>query len=442
MKQFLSKITEYGFYLFLFLLPWQTRWIWRVAHLNGNIWEYGSGSLYATDILLMLLLFLAIFLPRTKVQVCLRQLWAVIGTLFFIAFMSVLWSQDKGISWYAIARLAEAIGLFWLVLKLDISWPRVGTAIASAGVVQAVFGIYQFFSQQIPANAWLGLASHQPGSLGDAVIATVEGRYLRAYGSFPHPNVLGGFLVICLFILIGFMFVLYTNRRANVWKILLTVSSLIIVSYGLILTFSRSAWLAFGVAFIVMAGLSVWQRYAYRLKLLIQVACWLIILVLMTVALVPDIWITRLTADTQLEQQSIDQRVDYFVQARNVVTEHIFQGVGLGDYTGALYDQNTTLAAWDYQPVHNIFVLAIAETGVLGGAAFILIVIEFIRMAIFHLRRELAKSNWLLVWTTVFCALAVLGLFDHYLWTLASGICMFWLALGLWARRYRDEVCG
>lgn len=441
MKYVISKVTEYGFYLFLFLLPWQTHWIWRMAHLNGNVWEYGSGSVYGTDILLLVLLLLAAFVPRKKMKPCMRPLWAVVGVFFFIAFMSVLWSQDKGISWYMIARLAEVIGLFWLVQRIDFSWPGVGGALASAGVVQAVLGIYQFFTQEVIANKWLGLAAHVPGQLGDAVIATVDGRYLRAYGAFPHPNVLGGFLVVALLVLIGFMFTLYTNHQANIWKILLTVISLIVVSYGLILTFSRSAWVAFGLAFAAMFGACIWHRHQYRLRILVQVTGWLIILALVTVALVPDIWVTRLSADARLEQQSIEQRADYYVQARTMITDHLFQGVGLGDYTGGLYDRNTTLNAWDYQPVHNIYVLAIAETGIMGGLLFALIVIEFFRMSMRQLDRKFAQYNWLITWSTIFFALIIIGLFDHYLWTLASGMFVFWLALGLWARRYHDVAC-
>ena len=54
----LARTIEYGFYLFLFLLPWQTRLIWREARLNGFTWEYGRLSLYATQLLLLALLLL------------------------------------------------------------------------------------------------------------------------------------------------------------------------------------------------------------------------------------------------------------------------------------------------------------------------------------------------------------------------------------------------
>ncbi len=442
MRKFVAKIAEYGFYLFVFLLPLQTRWIWRLAHLNGDVWEYGSGSLYATDILLIFLLILGIFLPRQGKKNCLRPLWVVIGSFFLICFVSVLWSQDKGVSWHAIARLAEVIGLFWLVQRVNFSWPKLGVAMASAGVIQASLGIVQFFTQRVIASKWLGLAAHQPGQLGDSVIATIEGRYLRAYGAFPHPNALGGFLVICLIILIGFLFTLYTDRKANIIKILLAVLSLIVVSYGLILTFSRTAWLAFGLAFLCLLGISLWHRHQYRLKLLAEVASWMVILVLMTFALVPDIWVTRIAAETPLEKQSMEQRADYYVQSRDLFLDHWYQGVGLGDYTGALYDRDTTRAAWDYQPVHNIYVLAATEVGLFGGLLFAAIAIQFFQLVLRQLRREFSKYNWLIVWAIAVVAVLLLGLFDHYIWTLSSGMFLFWLAIGAWAKRYEQVACG
>jgi hypothetical protein len=270
----------------------------------------------------------------------------------------------------------------------------------------------------------------------------VEGRYLRAYGAFPHPNVLGGFLVLCLLILIGFLFTLYTDRKANLGKILLAVFSLIVVSYGLILTFSRSAWLAFGIAFACLFSVSLWHRHRYRLTLLIEVASWMIILILMTVALVPDIWVTRLEATAPLELQSIDQRANYYVQARDLFLDHWYQGVGLGDYTGALYDRDTTRAVWEYQPVHNIYALVSTEAGLFGGLLFVAIAIQFFQLIAMQLRREFSKHNWLIVWAIVFIAVLLLGLSDHYIWTLPSGMFLYWLALAVWAKRFDQIACG
>jgi len=51
-----NKIIEYGILLFVFLIPWQARWIISIGKINGREWEYGTQSLYATEILLGVIL--------------------------------------------------------------------------------------------------------------------------------------------------------------------------------------------------------------------------------------------------------------------------------------------------------------------------------------------------------------------------------------------------
>ena len=59
MKNF-SKIIEYLFYLFVLLLPLQTRWIWHYGKLGDGQSQYLTYSLYGTEILLALILILAL----------------------------------------------------------------------------------------------------------------------------------------------------------------------------------------------------------------------------------------------------------------------------------------------------------------------------------------------------------------------------------------------
>ncbi len=70
MKNKLQKIIEYGLYLFLFILPWQTRWIIKEGEINGGYFEYETYSLYGSDILLIVVLFLAgIYFFRKRKEV-------------------------------------------------------------------------------------------------------------------------------------------------------------------------------------------------------------------------------------------------------------------------------------------------------------------------------------------------------------------------------------
>src|SRR3989344_3346330 len=57
-KFMLRKIYNLLLLAFLFLLPWQTRYIWQYGELNSGYWEYGTFSIYATEILLWIILIL------------------------------------------------------------------------------------------------------------------------------------------------------------------------------------------------------------------------------------------------------------------------------------------------------------------------------------------------------------------------------------------------
>ena len=53
----MSKIKIYLIYLFVFLLPWQTRWIIFDAKVKGGVFEYGRMCLYGFDVVFLILVF-------------------------------------------------------------------------------------------------------------------------------------------------------------------------------------------------------------------------------------------------------------------------------------------------------------------------------------------------------------------------------------------------
>lgn len=141
----IKKVTEYLLYIFIFLLPWQTRWIWYEGVLNSQHWEYGSFSLYGTDILVISIILLSFFVFRRQLRQA-NGWWSWLAGLFLVCFASIFWSQDKEMSWYGAGKLAEGLLLFWTVSRLKFSWSKVAYAFAASGLAQSGLGIYQFFS--------------------------------------------------------------------------------------------------------------------------------------------------------------------------------------------------------------------------------------------------------------------------------------------------------
>lgn len=432
----LKKIINCLIALFLFLLPFQTRWIYAPGELNGGFWEYGTLSFYGTELLLWLiiLLFVIDFLRNrknwpslTSEQISRRAVLFVwgLGALLFAGFL--IWhSLNSDVSYQFVLRL---VGLACLIVILRvyslIAKPSLlTTSLWLGGVLQGALSIFQFFTQSVFENKWLGQALQTGKTLGASVVEFGDERWLRAYGSFGSPNSLGIYLAVIL--ILGMIVYLKTER--SLAKIFLTAGQLIILS-GLILSFSRAAWLAaaIGIIFVFkhnLRDLGLRQDYARqeekRGDLLRQLFFYVLIFLLFFISLRP-LFTARVMAEGRLETKSISERRAQVADFQNIFSKNIIFGVGPGAYTAALYKNNPRLSAWDYQPVHNIYLLALAEFGSLG---FILLA-GLVGWAV----KNIAKNNYRYL-SLVLC-LFIAGLFDHWLFSMWTGLALAFVIFGL-----------
>jgi len=242
MRIFLSKIIDWLLVVFLFLLPWQTRWIWQQGEINGAPWEYGTYSLYGTEILLWLIIILFAInkfgkkeiwkkvISSAHYQTHKKYLFFAVGFIIFLA-TSVLLSKNVWLSYNYVFYLLGGLCLFVILSNtvviarskiphfvsgqapqsfcLGIATPLKGLAMTSiafrmaialwlGGVVQGLLALWQFLAQFVYGNKWLGMATQNPRDLGVAVIEFGDERWLRAYGSFGWPNSLGIYLAVLL----------------------------------------------------------------------------------------------------------------------------------------------------------------------------------------------------------------------------------------------------
>jgi O-antigen ligase len=421
-----QKIAEYLLVAALFLLPWQTRFIYEKAFINGAPWEYGTKSLYATELLLGLLSMVSIcaviqsraFLMNKKNQY-LNIAVVVVGIMVLV--MSVLVSIEPSISYQFVNGFVIAVCFMLLVSRSSYSSVVLSAALWVAGVVQALLGLVQFFTQQVLGNKWLGMASHTAKELGASVVESGDERWLRAYGSFGSPNSLGIFLAFIL--VIGL--VLYVQTESHRKRLLLTCGQLIIAS-GLVVSFSRGAWIAgaFGIVTVIIQS---WRR-GWHSEIVKQVFFYSLISIFFIIALLP-LFTTRLTQETRLEVRSVAERESQLREAWNVIREHPLHGVGPGAYTAYLAKAHPQLSAYDLQPVHNIYFLVMAEWGV------VVAVIIFVAYA-YLLKRGLQNKSWFLAGIVV---LGVGGLFDHGLYTLFTGQLIWFAGIGFLLRELQKK---
>lgn len=436
---FLEFFAKFSLVLLVFLLPLEARWIFDQADLKGSPFEYGTGALYFTDILLFVSVFLTMlwkwrFHDRKYESGIMNQggLWiyALIAGFGLMAMAGIGQAEDRKIALFAVMRLWEGLILWWLIRNNPIRPIILIMAFTGAAALEAVWGMEQFFFQIVPANKWLGEAFHSASILGDSVLQTADGRFLRAYGTLPHPNMLGGMFTTAILLLLGLLTTINSSQRSKVksQKLIFWVG-LVILLFGLFFTFSRSAWLALAVG-ILIGG--IWMIAAKQKRALTGIIFTVVICSATLVLIFPES-LSRFSQNQSLEILSVSERTREYDDAQIIVRKKPFVGIGINQYVKELQSIYPSFPAWKIHPIHNVYLLAVSELGIIGLLVFIIIIA-------WHLSFLKINLPPLQIWTaSAAIGLLIIGLFDHYLWTLHFGILLFWLILGIFNRLVENQ---
>jgi len=441
MKDKINKIVKWLVLAYIFLIPWQAVYIFNERLINGAKSQFLTGQIYASELFLaaIILLWLANNFDLKKISGALKnfrlqrtQNLFIIFLWLFIAYsgLSILWSADKSAGYYLWLHLLETAALLLLVLNSNLSRIKIFWAIMLSAVLQGLLAAWQFLSQDIGANKWLGISAHSAGQLGDIVIETADGRWLRAYGSFGHPNILAGFLALGL--ISGLL--LWLEAKNSQKQLLIILVSCLIISAGIFFAFSRSAWLALALIlpFLAYSGLKCFaDREKRRFATLIS---GIISVFLMLAYLFWPLISTRADLSNRLEAISTGDRFSQITQAWAIIAQNQLWGVGINNYTVELAQIYPYMAAYGLQPAHNAGLLILAELGLIGLALLIILLILALKSTIYE------SNN--LIYLAPLGAMLAISIFDHYFWTQYSGLMISGLALTIWLKYYNIDNHG
>ena len=376
--------------------------------------------------------------------------------LVFLAWvgLSIFWSQYQPIAVYRFFAFIE-IGLFAFIAVKSLNnakWLKLAFfAIIANGLFQSLLGIAQFIHNGSLGLRTIGESIVGPNIDGVAKIIINGEKHIRAYGTLPHPNILAGFLLFSLFIIISEFiqrkFLLTSSRpsllqtsgeslpadeagssvrRENVphetflgvipgWAL---SAILLITGLGFSLTFSRSAFLGFFVGLIICFAEVAYMRPLHRIfkdkfKLL---ASSIILLIFIIILLLAN---TSFFSNQSLQERNLYQNVSY-----ETILKHSLAGVGIGQFVISEYQKHPNLESWQYQPVHNIFLLVFSELGIVGLIFFLLWIFSIMEWGIGKngntgLLRLLLLTR-INICCIVFSFLAI-SFFDHYFWDIKLG---------------------
>lgn len=406
--------------LALFLLPWQTRFIFGADPLMSGISEFGVLSLFATEILIVVSFVLQPVLKHHKHF----GLTILLGWMMVLAVLaSIFVAPNQHLASMAWLHVLFGFLLFLSLLNKHLKPQQALLAFALGLIAPALLGIYQAVVGTSPASTLFGLAAHDAAIAGTSVIETFSLRWLRAYGSFQHPNIFGGYLAVGLFA----VFLLPRWYRSKKMHALAYIMGALFVA-TLVLTYSRSAWLAFGISFLI-TGWMLFTHHRVEMRRVIPLGLILLVIAFFTVTLFYQPVSTRFDTTARLETQSIEERIDGISEWKDVIAGNVLEGVGVGNYVVALEQEHPGREVYAYQPVHNLYLLILSEVGLIGVLFILLWAASIDRYNYAQIPRipavgALAMGNTILV----------IGFFDHYIWSLWPGLALFAFVMAMTLR--------
>jgi O-antigen ligase len=269
----------------------------------------------------------------------------------------------------------------------------------------AIGSLFYFFGERQYSLSTPGVAN-----------ALINGQLvLRPYATFSHPNMLAGFLVTSIL----FLFIFFKNT--SIEKILL-VASLILGTISMLLSLSRLSILVWFFILLVFFCFSIYKKYK-KGKSNIKHLTFLIsgLTVSLYVLIFQNSVLMQRFLSTSLLDESIVQRENLLHQAIVMFEKNPVFGVGLNNFYNNLNPFTGKILL--IQPVHNIFMLVLSETGVIGLIFLISILALGLARAI---KLNSNKRKYIIC---LFLSVCLLGMFDHYFLTLQQGQLLFTLFL-------------
>lgn len=443
---------RFFFYLTILLLPTQLGYHWwpQWATILGRRVDYLAPTVYVTDIFVLGTIVSWVFSELYYVA-CSRYFgknmikvkFRILHTIFYllligIMIINIIMSVNPLISVYKWVKVLEYCLFGLYILKTKPKYHYIIYCLSGAVLYSSIIAIIQFTLQHSIGGIfwWLGERTFTINTPG---IARIQGlglwglghEILRAYGTFPHPNVLGGFLAAVLPLLIHLQIYKFTNLQINrnmnkIINAIVTIS----ICFGIItlfITFSRSAWVVGGIGLIICSMYYVvcsrGTREINKLKNIIKIFISFVVIIGI-VFIFQNTYYTLHTTDF-FQSESFTVRQDLNISATKMISHFPFFGVGLGNYITTLPSYLVSRQVYFLQPVHNIYFLMVSEIGVVGVCLLIVAVIIILNSELRIMNRENKPENDYRTYKfpilySLFSIL-VIGLVDHYPLTLQQG---------------------
>jgi O-antigen ligase len=395
-------IEKFLFFLIIVFLPTQLgRHFWPdFSYIYSLKIDYLAVTLYFWEILVYLLWISYIL----KKRIFNKRTGVFLAILFISACYSLFFSNNwlvgisRVINWIPAALLA----LYVSSKPASIVKHTILKYLPYSLLIVCVLAFLQFILGRTIGLWVLGERSFDLSTPGIATFNWYGEVFLRPYATFSHPNVLAAFTLLCGLLL------LFLNQIKSMFILITQVSVLLTV----LLSFSRAS-----IAVISILGLFLFRKQLY--------------LVVLVFVLLSPLLFVRFESAFNFDQISLTRREELAESAWTIAKEHPFVGVGLNNYIPTAVDSSFLSGTNRFlQPVHNIFLLMLSETGLVGFLGFL---VFFISPLFFHSEKNLLKKSQIVAFLLT---ISFLGMLDHYFLTLPQGQRILFLIWGVSWTKY------
>lgn len=404
-----KHFSDYLVFLFIFFLPTQfgKHFFLPFSYISGVRVDYLAPTVYVTDIIVFLLILTHLDEYRKMLKNKTIQL-----ILFFLS-VTLIFAISRDFGLYKFLKVIELFAVAAIFSSARINKKTLFYAFLAAAAVQTYIAVLQLIFKHSLNGDFYFLGERPLNlSLSGVAKAALDGvQMLRPYGTFSHPNSMAGFFVV----LYGYY--LFNKPAVNkflLWIFVVLSATLVIISFSKV---------TISVFFLTTLWYLIRQKKpgsngSMRAILITAVA-----------------FVSAVFFKASTDPLTIEKRLALTYDSLSIIKQNLLTGVGPGDYLYAQAQFPQKYPSFTMQPVHNIFLLTIAELGIPIGFFIFYVLAKRLRV---H-----ARTPYIIP----FLAILATGSFDHYWLTLQQN----WLLMGVvWgltmspeaSRHSRDFVRG
>jgi O-antigen ligase len=411
-----KKVEKIFAILSVFLIPTQLALhFWPAsAFIFGIRIDYLSPTIYLTDLIIFLLMGLWIINDKKSIGKSIKKtsLKIVIPVLFFV-ILNILFSTSVWVTVFKWLRISEMF-LFVLYIKNrkeTLEKDVLYSVLFFSGFIFSLIGISQFILGRTTGLFYfLGERTFSVATPAIALFQFNGEIFLRAYSTFPHPNAFAGFLGILTIIYFG------SEKIKRTW---FTYIETLFIFLAMFLTFSISAYLAI----IFVALLFVRKKSGGLALVAVKIFFWFSVLS----SLLLPVFSKELFGNNQgfktTITKNISERIDLSMISGKMISEKFLTGEGLNTFIVNIPKFSRGFSyTWLLQPVHNIYLLVLTETGIVGLLFFCFGIFKLLT----HLVKNEKTTNLAIILFVLFT-----GLTDHYWLTIQQNLLTVSLLFGL-----------